>query len=556
MKKKAAILVFPVLLIVLGATLILTPRKTKRLVSNKFPSANVILILIDTLRADHLGCYGYGRNTSPVIDSLAQSGIRFSNMLAQASWTRPGTASILTGLYPKNHCAINQKDTLAEEIRLLPEILQQHGYTCYGFVPNGNAGEHVGFNQGYKIFSSCWVDWESRGHHQIKSHLVNRHVFKTIEQIERPVGNFIYVHYVDPHSPYAPVEKHWSTTEVRTYAQKPLPKGPNEKPVDGKEALREMINAYDDEILYNDKMIGRLLDVLKRKKMFSNSIIIVVSDHGEEFLDHHGVDHGKTLFEEQLRVPLIIRLPDRTTMELDKIANQVDILPTVLGLLDIPIPENIDGFDLFTSRQRRYSYSELDWKSRRLTAIQSADSKLIRGLHPCFGWFKRSVVLETDDHYLALKIKSSYVYRRIHILEDGKKIHELKITPRKKTYYVKLGAAGKRRRLLVKSAKPPPLPDDPRLPYHKKYHAFYLYNSENIKDRHIKGEPYDGFFSLSDDPEEKTNLFTDISVKNQIKHLEKLMRQYMLEKKNFNLTRKPIKMDEQLRKNLEALGYI
>jgi arylsulfatase A-like enzyme len=123
-------------------------KDNKNLIGNRqlhYPDANIILIVIDTLRADHLGCYGYRRDTSTEIEKLAAEGIIFKHMLAKSSWTWASTASILTGLYPRNHEANTKKDRLADEIYLLPEILEKHDYNSYAFVANGNASAGVGF---------------------------------------------------------------------------------------------------------------------------------------------------------------------------------------------------------------------------------------------------------------------------------------------------------------------------------------------------------------------------------------------------------------------------
>jgi arylsulfatase A-like enzyme len=174
----------------------------------KYPNANVILIVIDTLRADHLGCYGYQRNTSPVIDGLAKEGIIFKNTLAQSSWTKPGTASILSGLYPKNHGANTITDSLAEDVNLLPEILEQHGFRSYAFTSNSVVSEPVGFNQGYEKF---FLLNEKVGRSTIhaRSDMVNRTILPFIEKMQKRSKNFIYIHYMDPHEPYIPKEKNF-----------------------------------------------------------------------------------------------------------------------------------------------------------------------------------------------------------------------------------------------------------------------------------------------------------------------------------------------------------
>jgi membrane-anchored protein YejM (alkaline phosphatase superfamily) len=541
-------------------------------VSNKksktYPNANVILIVVDTLRADHLGCYGYTRHTSPGIDRLANEGIIFKNMLAQSSWTRAGTASILAGLYPRNHGANTRNDSLAEEINLLPEILGKYGYDSYAFVANGNVGSAVGFNQGYKKFFRFRERIkEDPVNIHVRSNLVNETLLKFIQQLEHTSNNFIYVHYVDPHAPYIPGEKHFSKDNKMTFTIDFFRSMAN-RPLSGDErrnALPEMINAYDDEILYNDKMIGHLIQTLKEKNMYSNSIIIITSDHGEEFYEHGGLSHGKTLYEEQLKVPLIIRLPGNIHKTIDEIANQVDIVPTILSLLKISIPEHIDGISLLNNKSRPgpYSYAELHLDRNIFSSIQSTKEKLIEGIQLTkqkkrkYKWFRERATIETADASLELVIRSFNKKRTIQVLLQEKLIDQFVIThKRRKKLKIRLPKSPGKRIVTIKSLTPCQVPAEIGKDKGRRCLAFCIFNSRNIKVKKIPDEPYREYYLLAKDPGEKNNLYTQKQFMNTILMLRKKMKKFLTGKRFTPANKKKIRFDKEQLEALKALGYI
>jgi hypothetical protein len=555
------------LLLTTAAYLFLTANcKTKDLSSYKYANANVILIIIDTLRADHLGCYGYHRNTSPEIDKIANEGILFKNMLAQTSWTRPGTASILSGLYPKNHGANTRKDRLAEEINLLPEILGRVGYTSYAFVANGNAGERVGFNQGYKDFFSYRESVKKdKSNIHVRSDEINETVLNVIRQLEERSKNFIYVHYVDPHAPYIPKEKHFSKADKTVFSMEFRHSQAIFKMSEEKKhrVLKEMINAYDDEILFNDKMIGNLIRALKKKNMYHNSIIIITSDHGEEFLEHNNIGHGRTLYDDQLRVPLIIRLPDNVHKKTGKIANQIDVCPTILSLLKIPIPKNIDGKDLFdkTTGARQFNCAELCLGKNILFSVQTTKDKLIEKFPLTvtekgrFRWFRESALIETGEDSLELIIGSLQKKCSIQLNVSGKPIKEMTITPGKHTFDIVLPESNIKKTVTIRSLTSCQMPADLGIGNDRRCLAFRIFNSKNI-DINTISEIYNEYFALKNDPGEKTNRYHRKQFKKLIMELKKKLSRYKSEKRNLRLNKKPVIFDEEQLKALEALGYL
>ncbi|MCK5056916.1 MAG: sulfatase [Candidatus Aminicenantes bacterium] len=531
-----------------------------------YPNANVILIVVDTLRADHLGCYGYSRNTSPVIDRLANEGIIFKNMLAQSSWTRSSTASILTGLYPKNHGANTREQRLSEEVILLPEILGKHGYHSYAFVQNVNVGVAVGFNQGYKDFFTAGETLKDDypNMHVITGHL-NGDLLQSIQKLKNTSNNFIYIHYIDPHVPYTPREKYFSKSNKTTFpmsffrsrALYSMNKSQRLK------TIEEMINAYDDEVLFNDKMIGNLIQTLKEKNVYSNSIIIVTSDHGEEFFEHGGLLHGQTLYEEQLRVPLIIRLPNGIHKEVNSIANQVDILPTILSLLKIPVPGHIDGIDILNIKNRPgpYSYAELDLDGKIFNSIQTTKEKLIEGVifskqkEQKYRWFRERAGIKTTGESLELIISSFRRNRTIQVLLDGKVLDQLEITPKTQIINIPLPAVGEKI-VTIKSLTPCRSHADIGVGNNTQCLAFRLFKSKsvNINDNLI--ELHKEYYMLAEDPGELNNGYNQKKFKKIIMQLKKKLKKYKLDKRNIRKSEAPVKFSKEELNALKALGYI
>ena len=301
---------------------------------------NVIIYLIDTLRRDHLGCYGYQLPTSPHIDAFAGNAVLFEDAIAESPWTRASVATLFTGLWPPAHTAVDRNDALPEATVTLAEHLRDAGYHTAAFVTNGNISDQLGFGQGFREFHN------PRGN----SGKVNETVLPWLESAPEHQPFLLYVHTVDPHSPYKPPEKY-----RRLFA--PRVKEPHIGTVDhlkdlavGKEpvipGLREkLVNLYDASIAYNDHNFGQLLAALKSKGLYEESLILLVSDHGEEFHEHGGWEHGRTLYAEIVEIPFIIKLPGGFLAgQRVKSGGQLsDVLPLILELAQIEIPANVQG---------------------------------------------------------------------------------------------------------------------------------------------------------------------------------------------------------------------
>lgn len=315
---------------------------------------NVLLILIDALRPDHLGVYGYSRNTSPVIDDLARGGVVFENATSPASWTKPAVASLFTGLDPLQHRVFtgNNRDTegritsdvLIEEHLTLAEVLRSAGYRTGGFVRNAHLRPFLGFGQGFDFYradlgdatevTEQFLDWLQQG---------------------RTEKFFAYLHLLDVHWPYSPPDPFAKVFEPPEadleFNERDTWKLLERKARSGdmviSEADIEAMNAlYDGEIRYIDAALGQLFASLRARGLYDNTLIVLTADHGEEFLDHRGVSHGQTLYDEMLRVPLIIRGPGLTPRRVRDQVELIDILPTVLSLTGVKAPPGLSGRDL------------------------------------------------------------------------------------------------------------------------------------------------------------------------------------------------------------------
>jgi arylsulfatase A-like enzyme len=310
---------------------------------------NVVLITIDALRADHLSCYGYERNTSPNIDMVADRGYLFTRAIAPSSYTVPSMASLFTSTYPSNHGVLygrlaeifpnvfknfetDVNHAIPDELPTLADILGNHGYTTIGVSANLLLDESTGFASGFDHFEHLV---------SLPANDVNNGVFSFADTIRKADKYFLWVHYMDPHFPYHPrepwIDQYTSRAltskfdlHEKTYMElmKYAPKLENDP-----QALTNLVALYDSEINFVDDHIGELIDDLD---LGNNTLIIITSDHGEEFLEHDCLTHGNNLYNSTIHIPLIIKLPNSAGKEsVEHCVNLVDILPTILQLLNI-----------------------------------------------------------------------------------------------------------------------------------------------------------------------------------------------------------------------------
>ena len=315
---------------------------------------NVFVYLIDTLRADHLSCYGYPRKTSPCIDKFSEEALVFRYCFATASWTKPTVASILTGLYPNKHQAERAVDRLSGDVLTFSEIFKAQGYTTVFISTNEHITDVFNFDQGndFYIFERYWLD---------SSRVLNEKFFQLINDnpdlMEKPI--FGYFHTFDPHEPYTPVDAFRKFGEFDE-AKEELCFSANLSVKEKKGGLDQadidyIKSLYDCEILQNDHYFGKFLEFLKDKDLYENSIIILVADHGEQFKEHGGLLHGSSIYNEEIHIPLIVKFPhgENGGSSTRRFVSQVDIFPTVMDYLGIDTPQRTDGMSFFQLRKER-----------------------------------------------------------------------------------------------------------------------------------------------------------------------------------------------------------
>lgn len=299
---------------------------------------NVILICLDTVRADHLGCYGYTRHaTTPAIDALADRSLVFTRASATAGWTKPSVPSFLTGTFPMQHgvyegsahdAAGARSDVLPEASLTLAEAFRQAGYQTAAFVKNAQLRKGLGFEQGFDLYrdeagDAQQIRWRARD-------------FLDEYTGERPF--FLYLHFLDAHWPY-PVPEEYATlfTEAesielfRTKDWSALRDRINDGEIELSAEQRDaLIALYDGSLRYIDDQLSLLFLDLDRRGLADDTVVCIIADHGEEFLEHGRIGHGHGLFENLLHVPWILHSPGAEPQRVDSPVSLVDLFPTLL----------------------------------------------------------------------------------------------------------------------------------------------------------------------------------------------------------------------------------
>jgi arylsulfatase A-like enzyme len=272
--------------------------------------ADVLLITVDALRVDHVGAFGYRRATTPNIDALAAGATRFTHAYAQAPHTSFSVASMLTGKYFPTLARLAP----GERHEPLPAVLRMFGWRTAAFYPPA-----VFFVDSKKLkeYEQTNFDFEYVKFEYIDANKRVDQVLAYFDQVQPP-RSFVWIHFFEPHEPY---DRH-----------------------DGFAFGGSDVDRYDSEIAYTDAAVGRLITAVRKRR--PGTVIVLAADHGEEFDEHGGRYHGTTLYDEQLRVPLIVSIPGIPSHVVDSPVELLDIAPTLLNLLDIPVPVRMRGTDL------------------------------------------------------------------------------------------------------------------------------------------------------------------------------------------------------------------
>jgi len=286
------------------------------------PVRHIILISIDTLRADRLGCYGYPHKTSPNLDAFADESVLFETVLSAVPLTLPSHSTMLTGTIPPYHGVRDNFDHKLDKSNLtLAEILKDNGFTTCGIVSAFVLDAVTDINQGFEIYLDDYEEVIKDGHSLgRRAHQATKLASDWLEEHCKDDKFFLFLHYYDPHTPYDPPEPFASN-----FAD----------------------NLYDGEIAYTDNCVSRLIKKLKQLRLYDSAMIIVTSDHGEMLGEHGESEHGFFIYESAIKVPLIIKMPSKTKAgRISELVGLVDIAPTICSAAKIPVPDHVQGKDL------------------------------------------------------------------------------------------------------------------------------------------------------------------------------------------------------------------
>jgi arylsulfatase A-like enzyme len=311
------------------------------------PSPNILLISIDSLRADHLGAYGYDRDTSPEIDRLAREGVRWATAVAPSPWTLPSHVSLFTALPPIAHGVLFDPKALDEETLCLAEVLQANGYATAGFVGGPFLRSLYGLAQGFDVYDDRTVVRPLFESHQGRTSpalvgLATDWLEAWARRPERPPF-FLFLHLWDVHydyTPPAPFDTLFDPDYEGSITAENFELGEHIHPGMAPRDLEHVVALYDGEIRYTDGWVGRLLRFLDEQSLAADTIVVVTADHGEEFFEHGAKGHRKNLYDETMRIPLVIRYPGRVPAGrvVDALARLEDVPTTLLALAGIERP--------------------------------------------------------------------------------------------------------------------------------------------------------------------------------------------------------------------------
>jgi arylsulfatase A-like enzyme len=351
--------------------------RTHQAKSGKRPSA--VLIVVDTLRADHLSSYGYFRKTTPNIDALAEVSLVYKNALAHAPWTTPSIASLFTSRHPAALGYVGEEPIeLDRSFVPLADVFKYNGYATKAVVSHDFIGSKLKFDKGFDSFDQT----NARGYGYVSSAAVTDAALAYVKEHARDEF-FLFLHYFDPHFDYILHPEFDYDPGYRgpirsgEYKDSLLEKGP----LMTGEDRRHLIALYDSEISFTDKHIGRLFDSLRKLDLFDSSLIVLTADHGEEFSERadHWIGHTKKLYHDMIHVPLIIKVPQGSeSRTVEESVGLIDVTPTIvarLGLktprayafmgrrIDLPDTTELESRPIYSETTRWANLQSVTWKN-------------------------------------------------------------------------------------------------------------------------------------------------------------------------------------------------
>ena len=336
---------------------------------------NVLLVTIDTLRADHLGAYGYRRPTSPRMDALARRGVAFEQAYTYWPKTRGSFVGIMTGRLASQTGYGKSHPLLLDFNPTLASVLKGVGYETVATVDNPNVASSLGYSRGFDRYRETWEEGPL-GTEMDRTRAITADGVRFLAEAKPERAFFLWLHYVNPHSPYEPPAP-WDTAFVDAEASR----GPKLRPVDGfhggapkqwavpGKALGWYVAQYDGEIAAVDAEVGRLVDALDASAVRDRTLVVITSDHGESLGEHdYYFDHGENLFDPSMRIPLIVAGPGvKAGARSDVLATTLDLVPTILDAVKVSYPPELAGESLLpaTRGERRPARPRLQGQNDR-----------------------------------------------------------------------------------------------------------------------------------------------------------------------------------------------
>jgi len=366
------------------------------------PAYNVLLISLDSLRADHLRAYGYRPDTAPAIDRLAREGVLFDNAIATSSWTLPTHVTMFTGRYQLSHGVVDETSVLPSSIPTLGQIFKAAGFSTAGFASGPYLAGHYGYERGmdtYRDLSERFADPRA-ARSAVLSPEINDNA---LAWLDAHAGErfFLFLHYFDIHYDYvppAPYDTMFDPDYTGTIDGRNFIERSDVNPKMDKRDLDHIRALYDGEIRFTDEHVGRVLDKLAALGLLEKTVVLLVSDHGDEFFEHGNKGHHRTVYDEVIHVPFVLRLPGKAHagQRVEDQVSLVDVLPTLLESAAIAVPPDAEGISVRhffegTPPQRDAVYSEFYDKQgfnlqvARRTAADKTIHHFNRITHPTRG---------------------------------------------------------------------------------------------------------------------------------------------------------------------------
>lgn len=337
---------------------------------------NVFVIVIDAAAAQYFGCYGDPHGASPVIDEFARQNVLFENAYSQTATTVSSTASLLSGTRATTH-RVTDRNMLPTELRTAAELLASIGCRSFGIIGNPWAGaDFTGLHRGYELCVQVWAQPELAKNRPLED--TRRFVVTMPEDINGASdavlkkfgrsGGFAYVHYLQPHKPYDPPEKFLREYPCGVMAWDDIHdlwEQANKSGEAVEETVRQLEARYRANIRYLDQAVGAFFDKLKAADLYDDAMIVLTSDHGDAFFKHRQFGHNVHLYDDMVRVPLVIKFPARENIKPQRLAQlveSIDLLPTIFELIGAPRPAQFEGdslLPLVTGERRRLAGPEV-----------------------------------------------------------------------------------------------------------------------------------------------------------------------------------------------------